>query len=83
MKYKNRVDTFLNAFFDIVFVIVGDLATWLLKWIIMVIMGELGRWFHLSAIIMFVIILIASFTGSYITNEKTNKSRKELGKIIS
>ncbi|MFX1279698.1 MAG: hypothetical protein ACFFA3_09800 [Promethearchaeota archaeon] len=83
VKYENRKDTFINAFFDIVFVIVGGIATWLLKWIIMDIMGELGRWFYLSAIIMFVIALIAYFIGFYITNEKTKKSRKELGRIIS
>lgn len=83
VKYENRKDTFINAFFDIVFVIVGGIVTWFLKWIIMDIMGELGRWFYLSAIIMFVIVLIAYFIGFYITNEKTKESRKELGRIIS
>ena len=83
VKYENRKDTFINSFFDIVFVILGGLATWLLKWIVMDVMEELGRWFYLSAIVMFVIILIAYFIGFYITNEKTKKSRKELSKIIS
>ena len=83
VKYENRKDTFINAFFDIVFVILGGLATWLLKWIIMDVLGELGRWFYLSAIILFVIILIAYFIGFYITNENTKKSRKDLGKLIS
>lgn len=83
VKYENRKDTFINAFFDIVFVILGGLATWLLKWIIMNVLGELGRWFYLSAIILFIIILIAYFIGFYITNENTKKSRKDLGKLIS
>jgi len=83
VKYENRKDSFLNAFFDIIFVIVGGLVTWLLKWIVMDVMEELGRWFYISAIITFVIILIAYFFGFYITNEKTKKSRKDLGKLIS
>lgn len=83
VKYENRKDSFLNAFFDIVFVIVGGLVTWLLKWIVMDVMGKLGRWFYISAIIAFVIILIAYFIGFYITNENTKKSRKDLGKLIS
>jgi hypothetical protein len=83
VKYENRKDSFINAFFDILFVILGGLATWLLKWIIMDVLGELGRWFYLSAIIFFVIILIAYFIGFYITNEKTKNARKDLGKLIS
>ncbi|MFX0081978.1 MAG: hypothetical protein ACFE94_09520 [Candidatus Hodarchaeota archaeon] len=83
VKYENRKDSFINAFFDIVFVTVGGLVTWLLKWIVMDAMGELGRWFYVSAMILFVIILIAYFIGFYITNENTKKSRKDLGRLIS
>ncbi|MFX1375075.1 MAG: hypothetical protein ACFFA0_04630 [Promethearchaeota archaeon] len=83
VKYENRKDSFVNAFFDIIFVIVGGLATWVLQWTIMEVLEERGRWFYLSAIILFVIILIAYFIGFYITNENTKKSRKELGRIIS
>lgn len=83
VKYENRKDSFINALFDVLFVILGGLATWLLKWIIMDVMGELGRWFYLSAIILFVIILIAYFIGFFITNENTKKARKDLGKLIS
>lgn len=39
LKYENRKDTFINAFFDILFVILGGLATWLLKWMIKDVMG--------------------------------------------
>ncbi|MFX1454024.1 MAG: hypothetical protein ACFFDB_01485 [Promethearchaeota archaeon] len=83
VKYENRRDSFVNALFDILFVIVGGLATWLLKWIIMDVMGELGRWFYLSAIVLFALALIAYFIGFYITNQKTKKTRNELGRIIS
>jgi hypothetical protein len=83
VKYENRKDTFINAFFDIVFVLIGGLATWLLKWIIMDVLSERGRWFYVSAICLFLLVLIAYFIGFYITNEKTKKARKELGKVIS
>ncbi|MFX1420110.1 MAG: hypothetical protein ACFE9N_14430 [Promethearchaeota archaeon] len=83
LKYENRKDTFINAFFDIFFMLVGGLATWLLKWIIMDVIGELGRWFYISALCLFLLILIAYFIGFYITNENTKKARKERGKVIS
>lgn len=83
LKYENRKDTFINAFFDVFFVFIGALATWLLKWIIMDVLSERGRWFYVSAICLFLLIIIAYFIGFYITNEKTKKARKELGKVIS
>ncbi|MFX1304129.1 MAG: hypothetical protein ACFFBV_10145 [Promethearchaeota archaeon] len=83
LKYENRKDSFINALFDIIFVILGGLATWLLKWIIMDLMVQLARWFYLSAIVLFVLVLIAYLIGYYITNETTKKARKERGKIIS
>ena len=83
VKYENRRDTLVNAFFDVIFVILGGLATWLLKWIIMDVTVQLGRWFYISALILFVLILIAYFIGFYITNKKTKQTRKDLGKVIS
>ena len=83
LKYENRKDTFINAFFDIVFVLVGGVATWLLKWVIIEVLGERGRWFYVSALCLFLLALIAYFIGFYITNENTKKSRKELGRVIS
>ncbi|UCD00648.1 MAG: DUF2585 family protein, partial [Promethearchaeota archaeon] len=61
LKYENRKDSIINAFFDIVFVLLGGLTTWLLKWIIMDFMGERGRWFYVSALALFLLILIAYF----------------------
>lgn len=83
LKYENRKDTFINAFFDIIFVGLGGMATWLLKWVIMNVMLERGRWFYVSALSVFFLAIIAYFIGFYITNEKTKKSRKELGRVIS
>jgi hypothetical protein len=83
LKYENRKDTFINALFDVIFVIIGGLATWLLKWIIMDVIGERGRWFYVSALCLFLLVIIAYFIGFYITNENTKKARKELGKVIS
>lgn len=83
LKYENRKDSFINALFDIIFVIGGGAATWLMKWIIMDVMGHFGRWFYLSALIFFCLVLIAYFIGFYITNEETKKARKDLGRVIS
>ena len=83
LKHENRKDSFINAFFDIIFVIVGGIGTWLLKWIIMDVVGERGRWFYVSALCLFLLVLIAYFIGFYITNERTKKARKEHGKVIS
>ncbi len=47
------------------------------------VMGERGRWFYVSALISFLIMLIAYFIGFYITNETTKKARKEHGKFVS
>jgi hypothetical protein len=83
LKYEHRKDTFINAFFDIFFALGGGLTTWLIKWIIMDVIGERGRWFYVSALCLFLLTIIAYFIGFYITNERTKKARKELGKVIS
>ncbi|MFW9971447.1 MAG: hypothetical protein ACFFDF_14730 [Candidatus Odinarchaeota archaeon] len=83
LKYEHRKDTFVNAFFDIFFAVLGGLVTWLLKWIIMDLIGERGRWFYVSSLCLFLLVIIAYFIGFYITNEKTKKARKKLGKTIS
>jgi hypothetical protein len=83
LKYENRKDTTVNAIFDIIFALGGGAATWLLKWIIMDVIGERGRWFYVSALCLFLLVIIAYFIGFYITNERTKKARKELGKVIS
>ncbi len=76
VKYENHRDYFANAFFDILFVILGGATIWLLKWITMDFLGHLGRWFYVAALILFLIVLIAYFIGFFITNEKKKKSRK-------
>ena len=84
LKYENRKDTFLNAFFDIIFVMLGGGIMWLFKWVIVDLMEERFRWFYLTALIAFIVILICYFIGFYITNENTKHARKEHGgKLIS
>ncbi|MFX0042741.1 MAG: hypothetical protein ACFE8L_07505 [Candidatus Hodarchaeota archaeon] len=83
LKYENRKDTFLNAFFDIIFVLVGGGVMWLFKLIIVDLMEERFRWFYVTALIAFLVILICYFIGYYITNENTKLARKERGKLIS
>ncbi|MFX1501938.1 MAG: hypothetical protein ACFFDH_13325 [Promethearchaeota archaeon] len=83
LKHENRRDSLINSLFDIIFVIFGGASTWLLKWIIMDLMGHLGRWFYLTALIYFLLILLAYFIGFFITNEETKKARKELGKLLT
>ncbi|MFW9987866.1 MAG: hypothetical protein ACFFC3_04360 [Candidatus Odinarchaeota archaeon] len=83
LKYENRKDSLINSLFDIIFVIFGGASTWLLKWIIMDVMGHFGRWFYLTALIYFLLVLVAYFIGFLITNEETKKARKELGKFLS
>lgn len=83
LKYENRRDSFSNALFDIIFMTVGGLASWLLKWIIMDMIGELGRYYYLAALSLFILILIAYFIGFYVTNKNTKKARQERQKLIS
>jgi hypothetical protein len=80
---SNRRDSFINAFWDIIFVTCGGASTWLLKWIIKDFLSLQGRYFYIVALIYFCILLIAYFIGFYITNENTKKARKERSKVIS
>ncbi|MFX1315430.1 MAG: hypothetical protein ACFE9T_06165 [Promethearchaeota archaeon] len=83
LKYEDRKDTVLNAFFDVVFVMTGAVVMWLFKWLIVDLMEERFRWFYLVGLISFVVILICYFIGYYITNENTKIARKEQKKLIS
>ena len=77
LKFENRKDSFLNAFFDVLFVLLGGGVMWLFKWVIVDLMEERFRWFYVVGLISFVVILICYFIGFYITNENTKKARKE------
>jgi hypothetical protein len=79
----NRRDSFVNAFWDIIFVTAGGAFTWLLKWIIKDLISLAGRYFYITALIFFALVMVAYFIGFYITNENTKKSREEHHKIIS
>ena len=79
----NRRDSFVNSFWDIIFVTLGGASTWLLKWIIRDFFLLEGRFFYIAALIYFCVLLIAYFIGFYLTNENTKKARKERRKAIS
>jgi hypothetical protein len=79
----NRRDSFINSFWDIIFVTCGGASTWLLKWILKDFLSLQGRYFYIAALIYFGILLIAYFIGFYITNQNTKKARKERSKVIS
>ncbi|NHJ25273.1 MAG: hypothetical protein EAX89_11900 [Candidatus Lokiarchaeota archaeon] len=79
----NRRDTFVNAFWDIIFVTCGGAFTWLLKWIIKDLISLAGRYFYITALTFFVLVMVAYFIGFYITNKNTKKAREEHHKIIS
>lgn len=83
LKHENRRDSFINAFFDIIFMAVGGSTSWLFKWIIMDFIGALGRFYYLAALILFILVLIAYFIGFFITNKNTKRARVERQKIIS
>ncbi|MHA1491902.1 MAG: hypothetical protein ACTSRI_19900 [Promethearchaeota archaeon] len=70
-KFENRQDSIWNLLWDIIFVCIGGLAMWLLKFIIMDSMGRGGTWFYVSGSVAFVIILICYFIGFFITSRKT------------
>ncbi|MFX0009647.1 MAG: hypothetical protein ACFE9R_04980 [Candidatus Hermodarchaeota archaeon] len=80
---RNRRDSFVNALWDIIFVTIGGASTWLIKWIVMDLNSILGRYFYISAILFFVIIMIAYFLGFYFTSEKTKQARRARKKVIS
>ncbi|MHA1280989.1 MAG: hypothetical protein ACTSQP_00670 [Promethearchaeota archaeon] len=68
-KFEGRKDSFVNALWDIIFVIIGGLYMWIVKGILVnVIMGVKGiPIFYIIGIISFIVILIAFFIGKAIT----------------
>ncbi|MHA1758830.1 MAG: hypothetical protein ACTSVV_18835 [Promethearchaeota archaeon] len=68
-KFEGRRDSFVNALWDIIFVIIGGLYMWIVKGILVnIIMGVKGiPIFYIIGIISFIVILIAFFIGKAIT----------------
>jgi len=75
------VDSIQNLTWDIIFVVSGGSFMWLLKFIIINLLGQRGTLFYTVGIIFFLLVIIAYFIGYYITNENTKKARKQRGKV--
>ena len=64
LKFENRRDSPINAFWDILFVIIGALYIWILKGIMINLIGvHLILAFYIVGIVSFIVVLIAFFIG--------------------
>jgi hypothetical protein len=69
LKFEGKKDSFINALFDIIFVVIGGLIMWGIKVIIVnMIMGVAGIGvFYIVGVITFVAVLIGFFIGRSMT----------------
>ncbi|KON26979.1 hypothetical protein AC481_06105 [miscellaneous Crenarchaeota group archaeon SMTZ-80] len=69
-KFEERQDSFINFLWDVIFGMLGSLVMWLFQWIIMDLLGMLGRWFYIAGAISFGIIILAYLIGYSIYKSK-------------
>ncbi|MFX1393367.1 MAG: hypothetical protein ACFFAH_07315 [Promethearchaeota archaeon] len=69
-KFEERQDSFINFLWDVIFGMLGALVMWLFKWIIMDLLGMLGRWFYIAGAISFGIIILGYLIGYGIYKSK-------------
>jgi len=62
-KFEDRQDSMVNFLFDIIFGAIGACTMWLSAWIIMIVLGALGRWYYIFGAILFGIIILAYLIG--------------------
>jgi hypothetical protein len=68
IKFENRRDSLINAFWDVLFVIIGALYVWIIKGIMVNLIGvHLILEFYIVGIVSFIVILIAFFIGRAMT----------------
>jgi hypothetical protein len=68
LKFENRRDSFVNAFWDVIFVAIGALYTWIIKGVMINIMGvHLILAFYIVGIVSFVVVIIAFLIGRAMT----------------
>ena len=68
LKFENRRDSFVNAFWDVIFVSIGALYIWIVKGIMINILGvHLILEFYIVGIVSFIVVLIAFFIGRAMT----------------
>ena len=76
IKFEGRRDSFKNALWDIIFGIIGGLAIWIFKGILVNIIGATNNnipqyiiYFYITGIISFIFILVCFFIGRAITKD--------------
>ncbi len=68
IKFENRRDSFINALWDVIFVIIGALYIWILKGVMVNLNGVmLIPAFYIVGIVSFIVVLIAFFIGQAMT----------------
>ncbi len=68
MKFENRRDSFANATWDVIFVIIGGAYVWGIKGIMVNMIGvHLIPAFYVVGIVSFIVVLIAFFIGRAMT----------------
>lgn len=68
LKFENRRDSFINAFWDVIFVIIGALYIWILKGIMINLIGvHLILAFYIVGIVSFVVVIIGFLIGRAMT----------------
>jgi len=76
IKFEGRRDSLINATWDVIFGMIGGLATWALKGILVNVLGVANNnipqyviYFFIVGIISFIVILIAFFIGRASTKD--------------
>ena len=68
LKFENRRDSFANATWDVIFVIMGALYIWILKGIMINLIGvHLILAFYIVGIVSFVVVIIGFLIGRAMT----------------
>ncbi|TFG24203.1 MAG: hypothetical protein EU529_04840 [Promethearchaeota archaeon] len=62
-KFEDRQDSFWNFLWDMIFGMAAASVMWLFQWIIMDLLGELGRWFYIAGAISFGVVILAYLIG--------------------
>lgn len=68
LKFENRRDSFVNATWDVIFVIIGALYIWILKGIMINLIGvHLILAFYIVGVVSFIVVIIGFLIGKAMT----------------
>ena len=62
-KFEDRQDSTVNFLWDVIFGAIGGCIMWLSAWIIMFVLGALGRWYYIFGAILFGVVILAYLIG--------------------